>query len=275
MATGAEHDLLLVRTRAALLDALDALEGHARSVVVVGAQAVFLVAGAVDVAIAATTKDSDVGLDPRELADDPLLEQAMTAGGFVPSTEPGQWLKDDVPVDLMVPASLLAQGPKKRSARIPPHALHAARATRGLEAALVDQDEMDVPALDDADPRVRRALVAGPSALIVAKVLKISERLNGPAHRLQNKDAHDLYRVLVAIDTVELVERFTRLLAVDVSEEVTREALDLLAELFAAGPDAAGPDMAGRAEEGVGDPEVVAASTAVLAADLLTALGHY
>ena len=99
----------------------------------------------------------------------------MTAGGFVPSTEPGQWLKDDVPVDLMVPASLLAQGPKKRSARIPPHALHAARATRGLEAALVDQDEMDVPALDDADPRVRRALVAGPSALIVAKVLKISE----------------------------------------------------------------------------------------------------
>ena len=56
---------------------------------------------------------------------------------------------------------------------------------------------------------------------------------------------------------------------------MTREALDLLAELFAAGPDAAGSDMAGRAEEGVGDPEVVAASTAVLAADLLTTLGHY
>jgi hypothetical protein len=46
-----------------------------------------------------------------------------------------------------------------------------------------------------------------------------------------------------------------------------------LERLFAAGPDTLGSSMAGRAEEGVGDPEVVAASVAVLARELLEALG--
>jgi len=269
MAPGAEPDELLVRTRGALLDALDALAAHAGSVVVVGAQAVLLVAGTVSVAIAMTTKDSDVTIDPRTLHDAPLLEDAMRRGGFVRSTEPGQWLsREGIPVDLMVPGSLTAH-PGRRGARIPPHGKDAARTTRGLEAALVDNRPMDVAALDARDPRVHRALVAGPAALVVAKTLKIDERLGGPPHRVADKDAHDVYRVLVAIETAELVDGFGRLLADPVSVDVTREALEHLRSHFAAGPTAEGPMMAGRAEADVGDPDVVATSTAILAADLL------
>jgi len=44
--------------------------------------------------------------------------------------------------------------------------------------------------------------------------------------------------------------------------------------MFAAGPEALGSAMAGRAEEGVGEPEKVSASVALLAADLLRTLGR-
>jgi hypothetical protein len=52
----------------------------------------------------------------------------------------------------------------------------------------------------------------------------------------------------------------------------TWNALRSLRRLFAAGPEALGSTMAGRAEAGVGDPEVVSASVAALAQDLLEAL---
>ena len=42
--------------------------------------------------------------------------------------------------------------------------------------------------------------------------------------------------------------------------------------MFAAGPEALGSVMAGRAEAGVGEPDIVAASVAALADDLLLAL---
>lgn len=46
---------------------------------------------------------------------------------------------------------------------------------------------------------------------------------------------------------------------------VTASAIGSLERLFAAGPEALGSTMAGRAEEGVGDPALVAASVAALA----------
>ena len=49
---------------------------------------------------------------------------------------------------------------------------------------------------------VRSAIinVAGPAALLVAKLHKIGERVGSP-DRLNDKDAHDAYRLLVATDT--------------------------------------------------------------------------
>lgn len=104
-----EPDDLLVRTRSALLDVLEGLVDHREAVVVIGAQAVHLRTGGVDVALAETTKDSDVALDPRMLAEDPRVEAAMQSAGFFPSVngQPGAWVNaEGVPVDLMVPESL-------------------------------------------------------------------------------------------------------------------------------------------------------------------------
>jgi hypothetical protein len=56
--------------------------------------------------------------------------------------------------------------------------------------------------------------VARPTALLVAKLRKIGERENTPT-RLVNKDAHDLYRILCAVSTDDLVAAFERLLRND------------------------------------------------------------
>lgn len=72
---------------------------------------------------------------------------------------------------------------------------------RGLEAALVDSSRKSIGALDPAaDPREFIVAVAGPAALLVAKIHKLHDRIDTPG-RLNNKDAHDVYRLLRAIET--------------------------------------------------------------------------
>lgn len=131
---------------------------------------------------------------------------------------------------------------------------------------------LPISALDTSDKRSSDARVAGLAALLIAKVHKIHERLDRP-NRLNDKDAHDIYWLLVAtIDMPMLGATFQRQLGDPISESVTRHAIDWLPSLFADGPDTVGSIMAGRAAEGVGDPDVVSASVAALAADLLTAI---
>ncbi len=273
MSQPGDTDLLTV-ARSALLDALQALQPHLDAVVVIGAQAIYLHTGAAQVALAETTKDSDLALDTRALLDTPLLEHAMLQAGVrldPDSPQPGSWLNPEgIPVDLMVPESL-AGAPGRRGARIPPHSKHAARRAGGLEAAIVDHTPMRVAALDPNDPRTCTVNVAGLAALLIAKLHKIAERAETP-DRLLDKDAHDLYRLLVAIPTDELATALRRLRADAFASESTRHAVKLLDTLVARGPDALGSMMAGRAEQGIGDPQAVSASVATLAADLLAAL---
>ncbi|WP_137726485.1 GSU2403 family nucleotidyltransferase fold protein [Prescottella subtropica] len=267
---------LLVRTRAALLDAVEALGEHRDSVVVIGAQAIYLRTGGVPVALAESTKDADLALDPRDLSEDPRVEEAMEAAGFFldrVSGQPGAWRNaDGIPVDLMVPEALAGTGSKSaRGARIPPHDRRATRRARGLEAAVVDNAPTWVDALDPADERRLNVRVASPAALLVAKLHKLGERVDTPS-RLNDKDAHDIYRILRAVETEELRGSFTRLLADGVSGPVTMEAVTHLRELFASGPGALGSEMAGRAEEGVGNPDEVAVAVSFLAGDLAEVL---
>ena len=267
---------LLVQARSALLDALDALREHRDAIVVIGAQAIYLHTGRADIALAEATKDSDLALDTRHLGDDPRIEQAMSAAGFTPdliSGQPGAWLNPaGVPVDLMVPEALAgAPGSQRRGARIPPHSQTATRRAVGLEAAVVDHAPMRVAALDLGDDRHCTVEVAGPAALLVAKLHKLGERQASP-RRLEDKDAHDIYRLFVAVTTSDLAAPMARLLADPLAGAVTERAMAYLREMFAAGPGALGSVMAGRAELGVGEPETVAASVALLAADLLLAL---
>jgi hypothetical protein len=97
-----------------LLDALEALKPHLDAIVVIGAQAIYLHTGGADVALAETTKDSDIALDTRVLTGAPKLEDAMRQAGFVldpSSAQPGSWQSPDgIPVDLMVPESLAGAG---------------------------------------------------------------------------------------------------------------------------------------------------------------------
>jgi len=273
MSPSGEPDLL-ARTRSALLDALQALAEHRDAVVVIGAQAVYLRTGGIAVALPETTKDSDLAIDPRALGDRPLVEEAMSAAGFAPAGEkaqPGTWVNAaGIPVDLMVPATLSAAG-GRRGARVPPHSRRAMRRAAGLEAAVIDRSRMRIGSLTADDERAVDAWVAGPAALLVSKLHKLAER-EGDPDRLADKDAHDVYRLLVAVPLPELVQTFEWLRNDAVAEEATRVGLAALDRLFAAGPTALGSRMAGRAESGVGAPEVVAASVAALASDLVAEL---
>lgn len=202
----------------------------------------------------------------------------MKRGGFfrdLTKNQPGAWLNaDGIPVDLMVPERLAGAGGKSaRGARIPPHDKHATRRARGLEAAIVDNNAMAVAALASDDQRTYDVRVAGTAALTVAKAHKIGERAQHDPDRLVDKDAHDVYRILIATDTALLAADFTRLLADELSSAATAEAIAFIRDLFAAGPDATGSVMAGRTEEGIGEPATVALQTSILASDLLRAVG--
>ena len=138
--------------------------------------------------------------------------------------------------------------------------------------SIVDNQPEEIQALDPADPRTYIVRVAGASALLVAKLHKIGERSETARDRLRDKDAHDLYRLLVAIETPDLARDVRVLLEHRLSRSATQQALVYLEDLFAAGPDAIGSQMAGRAEAGIGEPVIVAASVAALATDLLEGL---
>lgn len=268
-------DALIVRTREALLSALDALAAQREAVIVIGAQAVYLRTPRLDVALAETTKDSDLLIDPTELSDDPRVEEAMLAAGMIRNptdAQPGAWqTPGGIPVDLMVPEAFAGKG--RRSVSLPPHAKDSMRRAAGLEAAVVDHDVLNVAALDPDDTRTFEVRVAGSAALLVAKAYKIVERFESP-DRLRDKDAHDMYRLLRAEKTQELARRFSVLLDDARSAAVTDQALAWLGEHVATSPSARIAQMAGAAEELVGDPEQVAASASFLAADLLSSLGR-
>jgi hypothetical protein len=132
---------------------------------------------------------------------------------------------------------------------------------------------MTITALDPADDRQVSALVAGPTALLVAKLHKLHERRNSPDHRRDNKDAMDVYRLLRYVPTETFAEKVPVLLSNDRAREVTHLAVGYLRDLFGT-PDALGSQMAGQSVEAVADPAEIAAACAFLADDLLTALAR-
>lgn len=234
---------LNVVARRVLLDSLEALADQAAAITIVGAQAIYLrSAGEPELTVASFTSDADLNIDPTQLAEMPLVEEAMAAAGFALVQKPGTWAKAElvgkvhtnVRVDLLVPEAL-ANRPGHRGVKMPPHARDSARQVPGLEPAVADFEVMDVASLEPSDPRVVAARVAGPAALLVAKAHKIAERVaEGKPHRLNNKDAGDVIRLMLVTDEYEVAERFERLLANDGTAEVTRAGLASLRDLFGA-----------------------------------------
>ena len=112
--------------------------------------------------------------------------------------------------------------------------------------------------------------IAGPAALLVAKVIKISERL-GQSDRqpgLDEKDALDAFRLLQAIGTAELVLGLTQHRGEPNAAAVADEALELL-RLHATSPRGRIVLLAASA---VGGDATVAPAFAALCNYLLAAL---
>jgi hypothetical protein len=220
------------------------------------------------------TTDADLALNVDGVRDEPELYAAMTDAGFTADAQPGSWRsRDGIYVDLMVvPHQSGRSDQTARAASMPPHRKGVARITRGLEPALIDNAPMGIHALDDNDQRVFDIQVAGPSALLVAKIIKICERLDAAAggrrNRVNAKDALDVLRLLRAVEIAELVAGLRGHSAEPHAAEVSARAIELLRE-HSARPSSALPALA---SEAIGEDLVTAASFVALANELTSAL---
>jgi hypothetical protein len=274
-----ELDELYVMARRVLLDALDALGQHRDALVLVGAQAVYLRVGDADLAVTPYTTDGDLVIDPAALAEIPPLERALLDAGFHPKTKDsvGVWVTTrktsqqvdaNMAIDLLVPASV-SPGTGRRAARLPGHDTRAARIVRGLDGAIVDADVMKLEALEEDDARTVDVRVAGPAALVVAKVHKIDDRKG--SDRQSDKDALDVLRLLRGTETDDLAARYAKLLGDKRSEEAARRGRELLEAQFARRQDV-GVQMAIRSAGALGDAEEIAVLFEALVGDFLAAL---
>lgn len=236
-----EVDPRYVAARQILLDALIALSPHLHAVVVVGAHAVYLRTGGAGIAIAPFTTDADLALEPAILAQRPELERLLRDAGFErDGDKPGAWVASTtingehvpVPVDLMVPDAAAPKG-GRRAVDLPGHDRMATRRATGLEAALIDHDIRLIAALDPGDPRTVSVRVAGPTALIIAKLHKLHDRIDDEK-RLADKDAGDVYRLMQTTDTALFAGTMTRILSDPLARESARISLSYLDELFGA-----------------------------------------
>jgi hypothetical protein len=256
-----------VEARRVLIDALEAIGTHRKSVVLVGAQAIYHHIGAGDLPLAPFTSDGDLALNPDVLDDEPLLADALLAAGFTLAVDPGTWTRHAVQIDLMVPAAVGGSG--RRRVRLGPHGMNVARKVKGVEAAIVDHDRFTLTALDPADPRTIEVAIAGLAALLVAKLHKLAEREGMPT-RWSPKDGIDVLRILQGGDLSTLGTTLANLEAHPIAGAVTTEARDLLRRLFGT-PIAHGAAMAVRASVGVTESATIAAACTALASELLVA----
>ena len=234
-------DPVYVAARRILLDALAALKPHLGAVVVVGAHAVYLRTGDAGIAIAPFTTDADLALQPEILADRPELERLLLDAGFErEENKPGSWIAKTtiegsevpVPVDLMVPDAAAPAG-SRRAVDLPGHDRMATRRAIGLEGCLVDNSVEVIQALDFDDDRSISVRVAGPTALIIAKLHKLQDRKDDD-RRLADKDAGDVFRLMQSTDAAEFLSMTRRLLDDPLSSHSTRSALGYLDGLFGA-----------------------------------------
>jgi hypothetical protein len=244
-AAAGEYAPEYVESRRVLLDALDALHAQRGAFVLAGAQAIYLRTGPNSLPVADHTVDGDLALDPARLDDTPLLPALMKAAGFELSvfegaTEPGIWQKtvriEDrevrVPIDLLVPAAAAAKA-GRRGVRLGPHGNRAARKIPGLEPTLVDNGPMLIRALEPGDPREHTVRVAGPAALLVAKLHKLSDRLEeAKVRRIHDKDAADVLRLMQTTSPAIVGAKLSELRELQTTRKATAEGLAQLEILF-------------------------------------------
>jgi len=266
-----------VVVRRALMGALETLQPHLDSLILVGAQAVYLNSNHIELPLAPATSDADIAFDTRSLEVSPEIGELLREAGYSPNEtarNPGHWINaEGVPLDLFQPRILSSRGAKSRSANLGPHGQDLLRIIDGLNSALVDNSVLTINSFETQDIRSFEIKVAGPAALIIAKTAKISDRLRGSDQRLISKDAHDIYRLLLATQTVTLSQLFQELLSNPISSAEAKAALNAFAQLFAKSQDASGNKLVADAAKGVDNADLLKASAWALASDLVDQLG--
>ena len=266
-------DQRIIGAREGLLDAVDALGPHGEAVILVGAQAIYVHTGEAGggFAVSPFTYDADIVLDPALLGSDPTIIEAMAGADFNLTDQPGLYRREGgAQVDLLVPASV--GGPGRRGARLDVHGNRAAMKVHGLEGALVSHAPREISSLVPDSDRSCVVEVAGPAALLVAKVHKISERVDHPVRRTTvDKDAFDIYRVLLAMDLSELAAEVRLLHENAVSSDVTAEAMTKFRVLFGT-RSGLGTELIVQHVSGLEDPYFIEASSEALSQDLLDAI---
>lgn len=252
---------LTVIARRVLLDGLEALKEHLPALTVVGAQAVYLRTPDAAISNAPFTSDGDLSIDPLLLSDQPHLDASLRAAGFdlKYQNQPGLWERPETLGDKVVPVELDLLVPKqlsprngKRSAKVPPHGTMSARWIEGLEVAAVDRSPMPVRSLESRDDRSITVNVAGPAALLVAKAYKITDRLSDAAerpHRLTDKDAGDVLRIMMTTRVRQVASTFTTVCGDPRVGDIAVQGLEKLYALFG-GAATPGVEMAVRALQG-------------------------
>ena len=144
---------------------------------------------------------------------------------------------------------------------------------RGLEGTLVSSRPLTVRALAGGDDRAYEINVAGPAALLVAKMHKLADRVDaGDDRRLGNKDAFDIFRLLQAVDAAELIDEINLLAAAQVSAKVTAEAVARFRELFGT-PTATGTQLVAEHVAGIENHDIIVASSVALSQELIETIG--
>ena len=128
----------------------------------------------------------------------------------------------------MVPSGALPAS-SRRTAPLEGQNGRTARRTSGLELALRDNNTMKLRAPDPKDTRVALVKVASPAALVVAKLIKLNERISGPkSDRILAKDASDVLRMLRYNDAAVIGSTLGRFAAQGVGSGTIETAVDFL-----------------------------------------------
>lgn len=260
-----------IKARKALLDAIEVLQPHLSSIILIGAQAIYIHTGDAEFAISPFTYDTDLALNPDQLASEPKLEDIMGRAQFVRTAQPGIYKRtaDGAQVDLLIPIALGGAG--RRGARLGLQGNKAAMKVRGIEGALVDHKPLLVKSLDESDTRTHTIEVAGPAALLISKMLKIAERAEGAARRQDDKDAFDIFRLLRKVPTKDLAKGIQFLSSQSLSSDVTQEAITKFKQFFADGT-CPGVRMVVNHIHLVEDEAIISASCVELSHDLIVSI---
>ncbi|MGW7674446.1 hypothetical protein ACWGJX_46625 [Streptomyces sp. NPDC054775] len=111
---------------------------------------------------------------------------------------------------------------------------------------------MTVTSLIPGDTRRIDAYVAGPAALLVAKSIKLDERIRDADKkptRLSNKDANDVYRIMTTIPAADVAATFATLRTNPRVGNTAQQGFELLRTLFG-GATTRGTDLAVQALAG-------------------------